>query len=78
MDTVPVEYRMCFLMAWPEGSLICDLGMKARTKRGETLSYPEIDVQVATSANLVRNSHLERYGERNVEGGVAAYLIIDV
>jgi len=72
---------MCFLMALLVGSLICDLGMKGRTKREETISYPEIDVQVAASANLVRNSHLEQLVSTvgpTWRMPVAAYLIIDV
>ena len=59
MDTVPVEYLMFFLIAPPSGSAICDLDER-KDKRIKTLYYPKINVQVATSANLVRDCHLEQ------------------
>jgi hypothetical protein len=58
MDTVPVEYLMFFLIALPSGSRIYDLYEGGKVKKKKTQNYPEINVQVAASANLVRDSHL--------------------
>jgi hypothetical protein len=58
MDTVPVEYLMFFLIAPPSGSVIYDLDERGKVKEKMTLYYPEINVQVAASPNLVRDSHL--------------------
>ncbi len=59
MATVPVENLMFFLIAPPSGSAICDLHKSGEAKRKERVHYPEINVQVAASANLVRDGHLE-------------------
>jgi hypothetical protein len=59
MDTVPVENLMFFLSALPSGSLIYDMHERGKVKEQKTLCYPEINVQVAASANLVRDCHLE-------------------
>jgi hypothetical protein len=59
MDTVPVEYLMFFRIAPPSGSAICDLDERDNVKEKETLYYPKINVQVAASANLVGDCHLE-------------------
>lgn len=70
MDTVPVEYLMFFLIAPPSGSVIYDLDEHGKVKEEEkTLYYPEINVQVAPSANLVRDCHL---------GTIAKYRWMDV
>jgi hypothetical protein len=64
MDTVPVEYLMFFLIAPPSGSVIYDLDERGKVKEKENmLYYPEINVQVATSANLVRDCHLGTIAE---------------
>ena len=61
MDTVPVENLMFFLIAPPSGSAIYDLDERGKVKeKKKTLYYPEINVQVAASANLVRDCHLEQ------------------
>jgi hypothetical protein len=60
MDTVPVEYLMFFLIAPPSGSVIYDLDEHGKVKEKKTLYYPEINVQVAASANLVCDCHLEQ------------------
>jgi hypothetical protein len=61
IDEVPVEYLMFFLIAPPSGSLICDLDKSGKVKGEERLLYPEINVQVAASANLIRHGHLEQW-----------------
>ena len=60
MDTVPVENLMFFLIAPPSGSAIYGLDERGKVKETKTLYYPEINVQVAASANLVRDCHLEQ------------------
>jgi hypothetical protein len=60
MDTVPVENLMFFLIALPSGSAIYDLDERGKVNEIKTLYYPEINVQVAASANLVRDCHLEQ------------------
>jgi hypothetical protein len=60
MDTVPVENLMFFLIALPSGSAIYDLDERGKVNEIKTLCYPEINVQVAASANLVRDCHLEQ------------------
>jgi hypothetical protein len=69
MDTVPVEYLMFFLIAPPSGSAIYDLDECGKVEEKETHYYPEINVQVAASANLVRDCHL---------GTIAKYRCMDV
>ena len=59
MDVVPVEYLMFFLIALPSGSLICKLHKSGKVRKEMSL-YPEINVQVAASANLIRDGHLEQ------------------
>jgi hypothetical protein len=60
MDTVPVENLMFFLIAPPSGSAIYDLDERGKVEGKMTLYYPEVNVQVAASANLVRDCHLEQ------------------
>ena len=69
MDTVPVEYLMFFLIAPPSGSVIYGLDERGKVKEKTTLYYPEINVQVAASPNLVRDSHL---------GTIAKYRWVEV
>jgi hypothetical protein len=59
MDTVPVEYLMFFRIAPPSGSAICDQDERGNAKEKGALYYPEINVQVAASANLIGDCHLE-------------------